>query len=237
MADAAANHAYPKEIAAALVKVMSEIGTLAKGNENKFDKYNYASIDDFLAFVREPLHKHGLSVVTDEIAEPRLQDVTKKDGKPMAMWWARYSFAFIHESGAMSNPAARTVMVQANGAQSSGSAQSYALKQFLRSALLIPTGDGDDPDKEKTEISARTGEQETDLQKKANKIRKALVDADTKDALDKAWSDYAVDIDHIKRVSETAFEFLNKEYLRKSDEINIRATSFSVKGADNVLAG
>lgn len=45
----------------------------------------------------------------------------------------------------------RTVEVLRNGAQAYGSAQSYALKQYWRGLLLIPTGDKDDADYAPTE--------------------------------------------------------------------------------------
>ena len=208
---------YPKEIAGAIIAVMRSLGTLAKGNENKFDKYNYASIDDFIQFVRGHCIDAGLFITMSEATEPKLVDVQKKDGKPMAMWWGQYSFTLGHESGQGYGPILKTVMVQASGAQSAGSAQSYAMKQFMRSQFLIPTGDGDDPDKEKVEISAQ-GQNETDLQRKAGRIRREILKAFNADDLDLAWSDNSVTIDEIKRVSDTAYDFLNGEFERRKRE-------------------
>ncbi len=208
---------YPKEIAGAIIAVMRSLGTLAKGNENKFDKYDYASIDDFIHFVRGHCIDAGLFITVSEEGEPKLVDVQKKDGKPMAMWWGRYAFTLGHESGAGYGPILKTVMVQASGAQSAGSAQSYAMKQFMRSQFLIPTGDGDDPDKEKTEISAQ-GQNETDLQRKAGRIRREILKAFNTDDLDLAWSDNSVTIDEIKRVSDTAYDFLKGEFERRKRE-------------------
>lgn len=201
----------PKDIHEAVIAVMASLGTLYKTNENKFDKYSYASIDDFIAFVRTHCYEAGLYIEQDEL-EARLVDVMKKDGKPMAMWWAQFAFTMRHIGGTSTGPIRRSVMVQANGAQAAGSAQAYALKQFMRSQFLIPTGDKDDPDKEKTEISADGGDRETDLQKKASRIRREFLRAINLDQLKGAWSDNAVDLDHIKRASETAHEFLLNEY-------------------------
>lgn len=219
MATNTAHHTMPSEVAKAIIAVMGEIGTLAKGNENKFDKYNFASIDDFIQHVRGPMEKHGLTIITDEADEAELRDVNKKDGKPMAMWWNRFAFYVVHSSGAMHGPIYKTVMVQANGAQAAGSAQSYAIKQLLRGLFLIPTGDKDDPDTTSTEISASRGDNETDLQRVAGRIRKAMLTALTAQDLDLVWQDNAVDIDHIRRVSDTAHEFLTKEYNRKRGEL------------------
>lgn len=213
MADRAAPDTAVKtaDVHAGIIEVMSSLGTLDKANENKFDKYEYASIDDFIHFVRGHCFRAGIYIEQDEV-EAKLVDVSKKDGKPMAMWWARFAFTVRHIGGSSLGPMNRSVMVQANGAQAAGSAQSYALKQFMRSMFLIPTGDADDPDKEKTEISTEHGSNETDLQKKAGRIRREILKAQNKDELALAWSNNAVDLDMIARVSTTAHEFLLKEY-------------------------
>lgn len=220
MADALTDTAFPEPIAKAVIQVMASLGTLVKGNENKFDKYNFASIDDFIEFVRPHTIDAGLFIIPNEADEPRLVDVTKKDGKPMAMWWSRFAFQLVHVSGASYGPIYKTVMVQASGAQSAGSAQSYAEKQLMRGLFKIPTRDGDDPDKVSVDISAERGDRETDLQRVAGRIRRALLTAKDVDELGLVWSDNAVDIDHIKRVSDTAHDFLKKEYDRKKAELS-----------------
>lgn len=221
-ADATPNQAITTaDVHAGIIEVMSSLGTLSKDNQNKFDKYDYASIDDFIAFVRKHCFRAGIYIVQDE-DEARLVDVAKKDGKPMAMWWARYAFTVRHIGGTDIGPIRRSVMVQANGAQAAGSAQSYALKQFMRSQFLIPTGDADDPDKEKTEISTQSGSNETDLQKTAGRIRREILKAETLDELAKAWTDNAVHLDHIGRVSDTAHEFLLKEYHAREQSLKER---------------
>lgn len=212
MADLASH--YPPAVAASVIKVMRSLGTLAKDNKNTFDKYEYASIDDFIQFVRGHCADAGLFIEPNEAGEAKLVDVAKKDGKPMAMWWARFAFYLVHESGERAGPIYKTVMVQANGAQAAGSAQSYALKQFMRGQFMIPTGDADDPDKVNTEISAR-GQSETDLQKQAGRVRRAILTAQDLNELGLAWSDNSVTIDHIKRVSETAYDFLVGEYEKR----------------------
>ena len=223
MADNPSQNPPLVDVHAGIIAVMSSLGTLYKANENKFDKYTYASIDDFIAFVRGHCFEAGIHISQDEI-EARLVDVAKKDGKPMAMWWAQFAFTVHHIGGTSLGPIRRSVMVQANGAQAAGSAQSYALKQFMRSQFLIPTGDADDPDKVSTDISAERGDRETDLQRKAGKIRRAILSANVPDDLADVWSENAVDIDHIKRVSETAHEFLLKEYNNRRLALEALAT-------------
>lgn len=212
------NHPFPPAIAEAVVTVMGSLGTLAKGNENKFDHYNYASIDDFIEHVRGHCAEAGLFIVPNEAREPELQEVSKKDGKPMVVWNARFAFLLVHQSGESYGPIFKTVIVQANGAQAAGSAQSYALKQLQRGLFLIPTGDKDDPDKEGLDISSK-GEQQTDLQKLAGKIRKKIREAKDPADLGLVWNDNEIDLELIKTASETAYGFLRKEYDTRKQEL------------------
>jgi hypothetical protein len=98
-------------------------------------------------------------------------------------------------------PVSRTVEVLRNGAQAYGSAQSYALKQFLRSLFLIPTGDADDADLQPTDagtVSAPPRQQP----KPAPTIDPAATDAATSsllaagdlDQLRAIWSDLPAEI-------------------------------------------
>ena len=238
VADTEKDTAMTADVHAGIIAVMASLGVLYKANENKFDKYNYASIDDFIAFVRSHCFDAGIYIAQDEI-EAKLVDVAKKDGKPMAMWWATFAFTVHHVGGSSLGPIRRSVMVQANGAQAAGSAQSYALKQFMRGQFLIPTGDGDDPDKTSTEISANSGANETDLQRKAGRIRKEFLRAASLEDLKAAWQDNAVDLDHIKRVSETAHEFLGKEYATRHEALSEteRQKELAKAATDNMRAG
>src|SRR4051812_26047968 len=98
------NHSFPPAIAKAVVQVMRSIGTLNKDQENKFDHYDYASIDDFIAHVRSHCAEAGLAIIPDEARDAETQEVSKKDGKPMVIWSARFGFILIHESGQSFGP-------------------------------------------------------------------------------------------------------------------------------------
>ena len=132
------------KILPAVSKAMSEIKILGKDNKNAFDKYMFASIDDFLAMVNPICVSNGLIF---HMQEGEIVEFTKK-GRNGESSWLRFRFEITayHSSGQCLPPVIRSVEVQRTGAQSSGSAQSYALKQYLRSLLLIPTGDKDDAD-------------------------------------------------------------------------------------------
>ncbi|HYI40034.1 MAG TPA: ERF family protein [Allosphingosinicella sp.] len=214
------DYAFPPKIAGAVVKVMAELRTLAKDHTRNDSgaRYDFASIDDFLKHVRGPMADAGLFIIPGEARDAETQEVTKKDGKSTVMWNARFAFTLVHADGESYGPIYKGVSVLATGAQSAGSAQSYALKQFLRGLFLIPTGDDDDPDKAGVEIASK-GEHQTDLQKLAGAIRKRIRDASDLAELGLRWSDSELDLELIKGASETAFEFLRKEYDNRKREL------------------
>ena len=133
--------AIPVEIAKAIGEVMTGIKSLPKGERNDHGGYNFASIDDFLAAVGPLCSTAGLLVFQDEHSI----DMIDRGGK--AWLKATYAFRLGHVSGVVCDrPMLRTVFQSITGPQTTGSCQSYCLKQFLRSLFLIPTGDRDDAD-------------------------------------------------------------------------------------------
>jgi hypothetical protein len=144
----------PPEVAAAIVKVMGGIKTLGKEDTNKFQRYDFVSVDKFLAAVGPLCAAAGLVILQEEEStEVAAKESTDDYGKTKTSSWltVRYAFTFVHASGAAYGPLHRSVMVPANGAQAFGSAQSYALKQFMRAHFQIPTGDKDDADHQAAE--------------------------------------------------------------------------------------
>ena len=122
----------PPEIANALNEVSSGAVKLYKGNRNEYANYNFAGIDDFLEVYGKVLAEAGLTIIMDEIEE-------KVDNKSLIIV---FNFILIHKSGKMwAHPLRRTIRVDPRGAQAYGTAQSYALKQFLRGLFMIPTGE------------------------------------------------------------------------------------------------
>ena len=122
----------PPEIANALNEVSSGAVKLYKGNRNEYANYNFAGIDDFLEVYGKVLAEAGLTIIMDEIEE-------KVDNKSLIIV---FNFILVHKSGKMwAHPLRRTIRVDPRGAQAYGTAQSYALKQFLRGLFMIPTGE------------------------------------------------------------------------------------------------
>lgn len=138
----------PKEIAVAVLDVMRAVGKLAKDSKNNQGGYNYASVDAFLEAVNPACAEAGLIVcpieLSAELTTFETNDHTGKVKVRRQLQFA-YNFMLIHESGASwcNERDVRHVAVEAIGAQAYGSAQSYALKQYMRALFQIPTGDED----------------------------------------------------------------------------------------------
>lgn len=133
-----------QDILTALAKATSEMKRISKDSRNVEQKYDFASIDDFLAMAGPICAANGLSTLIDEDEVEGFE----RQGKYGVTQWLRIRFAFTtyHASGQSLPTTRRTVEVIRTGAQSYGSAQSYALKQYLRGLHMIPTGDKDDAD-------------------------------------------------------------------------------------------
>jgi hypothetical protein len=134
----------PTTIFEAIPRAMGAMKRVAKDNKNTEQKYDFASVDDFLAMTGPILANNGLFIHMDESGI----ECFERQGKYGVTHWARYSFILtvMHQSGTSLPPAHRSVEVIRSGAQAAGSAQSYVLKQFQRAIFNIPTGDKDDPD-------------------------------------------------------------------------------------------
>jgi len=134
----------PEAVAGAVNAVMGRIKGLLKTERNRAGGYRFASIDDFLGAVNPLCAKAGLIILQDELDARLVHDGTELTNR--SWLWTTFTFTLVHKSGALYGPLTRSVMVPASGAQAFGAAQSYALKQFMRSLFQIPTGDGEDAD-------------------------------------------------------------------------------------------
>jgi hypothetical protein len=129
------------KINAAINAAMGEIQKLPKNETNAHGGWSFAGIDDFLDLCRPICTAHGLHPQVDSVG-------TETFSAGNAKLWAKFSYkiGMGHVSGEKTDPVGMDVMLPLTGAQTSGSAQSYAVKQYLRALLLISTGERDDPD-------------------------------------------------------------------------------------------
>ena len=199
-------HATIFEAIAATARAVRVIG---KSERNKFDGYDFASIDKFLMLVNPICGRNGLFPIVSQRDVEFYDNVNSKGGKSV---WARFFFdiTLYHSSGEQLGPFNMMVCVPMNGAQTSGSAQSYALKQFFRSTLMIPTGDKDDADLTATEPHQRPDAPKFDGPAAAKRIRGKMAQATSLDDLKDRWTQEADTIAKIKSESMDAFQQIER---------------------------
>jgi hypothetical protein len=133
-------------IAAAMIKIAQAVPQLGKADRNQFAKYNYVSIDKYYEGIAKLAAANGIMWQPREIHTAIEKDVGKDGALRIT-----YAFDLYHESGdAIEEFSKFTILHPIQGAQTAGSALSYADKLFMRSAFKVVTGEQDadasDPD-------------------------------------------------------------------------------------------
>jgi hypothetical protein len=87
------------KLAPALAKLQAAIKPAQKSGDNKFDKYRYSKLEDFLDQCQGPLIAHGFSLIMSNPVVAALPDrVTKNGGSEHAVQ-VRVTATLLHESG------------------------------------------------------------------------------------------------------------------------------------------
>lgn len=125
----------PKEIAEAIMKVIDQAPRLAKADENRHGKYHYVSIDAYYEAIPSLAIAQGLAWM---VRETRAEVVSEK-----AIHFS-YAFDVFHKSGAcVMGMSELSILHPIQGAQTAGSAASYAEKLFMRTTFKVVTGEED----------------------------------------------------------------------------------------------
>ena len=130
----------PKSIATAINEIMLKLQKpLEHDAENKFQKYKYTSIDGFLKQVHPVCAEAGLIIVPHEQSSE-----ISPSGKNLTVV---YQYILVHKEGdTWDFPTTKHIVVPFGNGTAMGTAQSYALKQFMRSLFQLSTGEQDDLD-------------------------------------------------------------------------------------------
>lgn len=182
------------EIAAAVIQVMAKVQKLKKSDRNKHAAYDFVSVDKFLETFNPLCAEAGLFFVIDEVetlitARSSYTDGSGRQRDVAPALTVTYNITLCHSSGKMMGPIRRHVTVVANGAQAYGSAQSYVLKQFMRSLFQVPTGDRDDPDfQPANEMSPELSKAKS--RKSFELLQENIRAADSEDALGIVWREW-----------------------------------------------
>lgn len=87
------------KLAAALVKAQSEFKSVGKSGENKFDRYSYANLEDYVTAVRPVLSKHGIVLLSSAEEIIPLDDRQTKNGGCEHAVRVKLTTWIVHESG------------------------------------------------------------------------------------------------------------------------------------------
>lgn len=143
------------KLAPALVKAQAAVRAAGKTGDNKFDKYNYAKLEDYYAAAKPILAQFGFAVCFQTDQWEALPDrITKQGGTERAVR-VRVSATLIHESG-------ETLVATGYGeGQDRADKATYkaitgAKKYVLAGLLAIPTSD--DPEADETVGLSKGGE-------------------------------------------------------------------------------
>lgn len=138
-----------KAFADALVKASTEMPALNKADENKHGGFRYVSIDNYYETVARIALKHGFTWKIRETESGVIPIGTKLDrnGHETAIFAVRsaYTFDVMHApSGTVwGNYFSCSIVHPLQGAQTAGSAMSYADKLFMRTTFHVVTGEQD----------------------------------------------------------------------------------------------
>ena len=156
-----------------LAKVQANVKTMGFDSNNAFAKYKYVSIDKYYDVVRPLLVDAGLMIIPDE-EESDISDDRK-------VYKTRIKFTILHESGEYWDfPIRRTVILPFTGAQSCGSALSYAEKFCMRTLFKMTTGEEDADALAPQDFSALTDDQR---QKVKDLMEQATLNDDERDKM------------------------------------------------------
>jgi len=132
----------PKKISEAVLKTQKDLGTLGKDDQNPFGNFSYVSIDKYYEVVAAAANKNGLSWFCHEVGSKPVM-VNPDAEKGMALKFD-YLFTMFHSGGECVPSYDRiSIYHPIQGAQTSGSAASYAEKLFMRKAFKVVTGEQD----------------------------------------------------------------------------------------------
>jgi hypothetical protein len=136
----------------ALVKATSEIGAVPKTGENKYDRYTYAKLEDFVRASNGPLCKNGLALTFDVLGVENLEARKTKQGAEENGVRVHLQGKLLHVSGQM-----LTAMGVGDGYDRGDKAAYKALtgarKYLIANMLNLATTD--DPEEDSAPAPAR----------------------------------------------------------------------------------
>ena len=137
------NAEIPESIALAVLAVQKALGILGKSEQNEFQKYKFVPIDKYYEIVASVATAHDLSWFCQEVESAKMVTWGATESPKTALLYT-YVFTMFHGTGEVVPVYDRiSIFHPLQGAQTSGSAASYAEKLFMRKAFKVVTGEKD----------------------------------------------------------------------------------------------
>lgn len=127
------------KIAEAICAVMTELERLKKADHNKFANYDFTSVDDFKDEIRPLMALNGLYLHATQ-ASLDLKEVRGDKDKISTVALFDFDLTLKHVCGEAEPPVRMSVLLPITGAQTSGAARSYAIKEWMKSSFLASSG-------------------------------------------------------------------------------------------------
>lgn len=121
-----------KNLATALNKAQSELGTVVKGSDNPYYKSKYADINDVIKTIKETLNKNGITYLQPVNVTQIGQNIVDV-----------VDTILLHESGESLSSRTRIVTAPGSDAQKFGAAITYSRRFALQSIVGLPAEDDD----------------------------------------------------------------------------------------------
>lgn len=157
MSDDTSKPGYTPSVYEAWSAVMAEVSSLAKGDRNEHQKFNFRGIDAVMNAVGPALRNHGVIVLPVEV-ESGIRDVQTTQGKASREVTALVTYRIIGPAGDHFEGQAPGESMD-SGDKATPKAMSVAFRTFLLQALCLPT-DEPDPDSESHDRSSGPTDQE-----------------------------------------------------------------------------
>jgi ERF superfamily len=193
-------------------KLGAKISRLEKLHKNAHGGYDFASVDDFKDEIRPLFSEFGLSLHVSEESYDLVQTTNKK-GEQTSTAKIKFKFVIEHVSGERGEPSFLTVALPYTGAQTSGAAQSYAIKEGVYKGMFqASSGDLN----EEADLQSQGGFVDRLSKVDAKPLYEALqkemrsIETETKDSKELAgW--WTTNIDQIRALPLDWFHNLKKE--------------------------
>jgi len=136
-----------------LAAAQQQIGKVARDGRNRNQHYDYATAEALLGEVRNPLADHGV-VLLPELDAIEQREHSYRSGESSTLTTVKVRFTFCDTQTGATLARSWAGSGDDPGDKGLGKAYTNALKTFVRSVFLIPTGDDPEAD-EQTDRRAR----------------------------------------------------------------------------------